>query len=140
MANVRTKITRQNPGAGRKVSLNYEKALKNGVRMAGMMVRATAVQSITSGPKTGRRYGAHIASAPGEAPAADTGFLHNNIFFVLDADGYGASVESRAAYSSFLELEFGSSKMAARPFLQPALEENRPKIRRLMENLAKGAN
>lgn len=53
----------------------------------------------------------------------------------VDADGFGASVESRADYSSFLE--FGTSKMAARPFMQPALEENKPKINRLAKQMIK---
>jgi HK97 gp10 family phage protein len=52
---------------------------------------------------------------------------------VLDADKFGGAVESRADYSGFLE--FGTSKMGARPYLQPALEENRPKIRRMFARL-----
>ena len=144
MASVTTKITRQNPDAGRKLSINYEKALKNGVKMAGMMVRATAVESITNGSASGIVYEkynprrTHRASSPGDPPAADTGYLHNNITFTIDGDGLGADIESRASYSGYLE--FGTSKMQARPFMQPAIEENRPKIRRLMANLAKGAN
>jgi HK97 gp10 family phage protein len=144
MASVKTKITRQKPDAARTTARNYEKALKNGVRMAGMMVRATAVQSITNGSPSGIIYEkynprrTHTASSPGNPPAADTGYLHSNIHFVLDSDGLGASVESRAYYSE--ALEFGTSRMQARPFLQPAIEENRPKIKQLMANLAKGAN
>ena len=48
-------------------------------------------------------------------------------------DRLGASVESNADYSA--ALEFGTSKMSARPFMQPALEENRPKIRRKLSEL-----
>ena len=58
-----------------------------------------------------------------------------NIRLTLDADNLGASVESGANYSE--ALEFGTSKMAARPFLQPALEANRPKIRALQKKLFK---
>lgn len=144
MARLKTTITRANKNASTKVEAAYRSALKKGVQQSGMMVRATAVQSIMSGNKSGETYQkynprrTHIASAPGEAPAADTGYLHSNIAFEIDSDGLGASIESRAAYSQ--ALEFGTSRMQARPFLQPAIEENRPKIRRLMANLAKGAN
>ena len=56
----------------------------------------------------------------------------------MDADKLGGSVESRADYSGFLE--FGTSTMQARPYLQPALEENKPKIRARFARLkAKGA-
>jgi HK97 gp10 family phage protein len=42
-------------------------------------------------------------------------------------------VESRADYS--VHLEFGTKNMRARPFLQPALEENRPKIKSMYRRL-----
>jgi HK97 gp10 family phage protein len=104
-------------------------------------VRNTAVTSINQGAKSGVTYEkynprrTHTASAAGQPPATDTGYLVNNIFLDIDSNGLGANVESRADYSSFLE--FGTSKMAARPFMQPALEENRPKINRLAKQMIK---
>lgn len=38
-------------------------------------------------PKTGRRYGSHVASAPGEAPAVDTGRYIKDIEMTVEADG-----------------------------------------------------
>lgn len=114
---------------------DYTAEMRKLVGRAGNLVRNTAVSSIAQGSKSGVVYElynprrTHTASAAGEPPASDTGYLVNNIFLNVDVDQLGASVESRAEYSSFLE--FGTSKMAARPFMQPALEENRPKIRRL---------
>ncbi len=108
---------------------------------AANLVRNTAVTSINQGAKSGVIYEkynprrTHRASAAGEPPATDTGYLVSNIFTNIDTDGLGASVESRAGYSSFLE--FGTSKMAARPFMQPALEENKPRIRRLERQMVK---
>jgi HK97 gp10 family phage protein len=143
MARVRTSVTRGNKGSTAQLMRAYQNALKIGVQRAAVMVHATAVQSITSGGKSGATYEkynprrTHRASAAGEPPAADTGYLHNNIIFDIDTNGLGADIESRAEYSGMLE--FGTSKMQARPFLQPAIEENRPKIRRLMVNAMRGA-
>ena len=101
-----------------------------------MNTAKTSIQSHSSSGKTYEKYNprrTHTASAAGNPPNTDTGFLASNITIVFDIDRLGASVESQAEYSEFLE--FGTSKMQARPFLQPALEENRPKIRSLFARL-----
>lgn len=139
MARVTTKITSK-PRYGSALK-DYETNLKALVGRAGNLVRNTAVQSINQGSKSGVSYikynprRAHTASAAGQPPATDTGFLANNIVLDIDANGLGANVESRADYST--ALEFGTSKMAARPFMHPALEENKPKIRRLAKQIVK---
>ena len=142
MSGIKTTVTRQSNR--QRVDRNYVKAAQRAVKLSAVMVHGTAVQSITDGNKSGETYTkynprrTHRASAAGEPPAADTGYLHNNIIFDIDADGFGASVERRAEYSE--ALEFGTSKMQARPFLQPAVEENRPKIRALITQMMRGAN
>ena len=137
MANVRTTAVQRNKSA--QAIKAYEADLKRLVGRAGNLVRNTAVESISSEQKTGVPYtknGKEVRrSAAGEPPAVDSSYLVNNIFLDVDSDGLGASVESRAEYSSFLE--FGTSKMAARPFMQPALEANRAKIRRLEKQMVK---
>ena len=117
----------------------YLDQAKQIVAAGGNMVRNTAVQSIQSHQSSGRVYEkynprrTHTASTAGNPPNTDTGFLVNNIHVIIDPDGLGASVESRADYSE--ALEFGTSKMGARPFLQPALEENRSKIRAMYRRM-----
>ena len=140
MARVKVKVVRQNSRHDSAIK-DYTADMRRLVGRAANLVRNTAVTSINQGSKSGVIYEkynprrTHKASAAGEPPATDTGFLVNNIFTNIDADGLGASVESRANYSSFLE--FGTSKMAARPFMQPALEENKPRIRRLERQMVK---
>ena len=140
MARVRVKVVRQNSRHDSAIK-DYTTDMRRLVGRAANLVRNTAVISINQGAKSGGIYEkynprrTHRASAAGEPPATDTGYLVSNIFTNIDTDGLGASVESRAAYSSFLE--FGTSKMAARPFLQPALEENKPRIRRLEQQMVK---
>ena len=132
MARITTRVIRKKPRFN-EVIKDYTSDARQLVGRAGNLVRNTAVNSINQGAKSGVVYEkynprrTHKASAAGEPPATDTGFLVSNIFLNVDTDGLGASVESRADYSSFLE--FGTSKMAARPFMQPALEVNRKKIK-----------
>ncbi len=118
---------------------NYEKSLRKQIKdkmnIAGNLVRNTAVQSILGGSKSGKVYEkynprrTHTSSSQGQAPASDTGFLASNITFNLKEGGMVAEVESKAKYSKFLE--FGTQNMKARPFMFPALEENKPRIRRM---------
>ncbi len=118
---------------------NLEEPFREVIQGGAQLIRGEAIKSIQSGPKSGRVYEkynprrTHRSSGEGQAPASDTGFLANNIVTKLSSDGLSGEVTSRADYSQFLE--FGTSKMGARPFMQPSLEENRPKIRARVRRL-----
>jgi len=111
----------------------YEKQVKQIIAKGANDVRNTAVKNINAHGSSGRTYGSHTASAPNNYPNTDTGYLANNIHVVIEPDGLGADIESRANYSE--HLEFGTSKMAPRPFMQPSLEENRRKIKQAYARL-----
>jgi HK97 gp10 family phage protein len=133
---IRTSTRRINKS--RIVMAKYESEVKGIIERGANMVRNTAVKSIQQHQSQGATYGNHTASTAGNPPNSDTGYLASNIFVKKDNNGEGASVESRADYSQ--ALEFGTSKMGARPFLQPALEENRRKIIQMYAKLkARGA-
>jgi HK97 gp10 family phage protein len=121
----------------KQVLKGYEENAKKIVGYGLQEIRGIAVKGILAGNKSGRTYTrgniTHTASAAGEYPASDTGFLANNIHISRSPSGLSGAVESRAKYSE--ALEFGTSKMAARPFLQPSAEEVRPKIRRKIREL-----
>lgn len=123
----------------REVLGKYDKQLKQIIAVGGQMVMNEAKQSIHSHGSSGRTYEkynprrTHTASSSGNPPNTDTGYLASNIYLEVDTDGLGADVESRAEYSEFLE--FGTSKMLPRPFLQPALEANRRKIIQMFARL-----
>lgn len=78
-------------------------------------------------PKTGRTYKSsktgqpHVASAPGEAPAVDTGFLTNSINWQIP-DPLRAQVTIAAEYAPYLE--FGTVRMARRPYVEPAINDS----------------
>ena len=131
MTSIKTRVTRAPKYA--KVEAKYASVVRNIIASGVQDTMNTAKTSIQQHQSKGRTYGKHTASVAGNPPNSDTGFLASNIFMVLDADKFGGAVESRADYSGFLE--FGTSKMGARPYLQPALEENRPKIIRMFARL-----
>lgn len=89
------------------------------------MVKAEAQQSITRGAVSGKN---HVPSRPSEPPKNDTGVLKNNIESALK-EPLLAEVSSNAPYAA--ALEFGTSKMAARPYMRPARDKTAPKIQRL---------
>lgn len=74
-------------------------------------------------PKHGREYkrGArvHVASAPGEAPAIDHALLVNAMEPTFPSQTKGI-LTIAAEYAALLE--FGTDKIAARPFAAPALQ------------------
>jgi len=92
----------------------------------------TDVKAMMAGPKSGAVYGGHVASAPGEAPAIDTGALANSIQTEMDTLTSGA-VYTGIEYAPYLE--FGTSRMAARPSFTPAGEHERPRFMGRMRNL-----
>jgi HK97 gp10 family phage protein len=107
--------------------------------VAGGFVLETAVKiSMSAASHTGRQYGKHKASAPGETPAVDTGVLVNSIETQLassSATDAWAEVGTGVEYAEFLE--FGTSKMAARPFMRPGYDNNVAKIEATVRDFAK---
>lgn len=82
-------------------------------------------------PKSGRTYGSHVASAPGESPAIDTGLLVNSI--QTEIDGLSATVGTNAEQAT--ALEFGSTHTAPRPFMQPAFDDAEPKFKKALSEV-----
>ncbi|UOF79248.1 phage protein [Caudoviricetes sp.] len=114
--------------------------VKDGLLALALMAQGEAQKSILRGPKTGRVYkrgkGFHQASAPGEAPANDLGFLANNVKAEM-TDDLVASTFSLAPYS--VHLEYGTRKMAARPFLRPAVEKVKAQAQGVLNAYIKNA-
>ena len=79
-----------------------------------------AIKLVLSHPGTGRTYGKHQASAPGEPPAVDTGILRNTIG--TESLGGVIRIGSGQEYAPILEYGSGLARIAPRPFMRPALE------------------
>lgn len=125
-------------------SINADRELANVVRGTAQNIRTHAIKSIQRGTKSGIVYEktspkrTHKASAPGEAPATDTGRLANSI--QADIQGKQATVFTNTEYAPWLE--FGTQDMEPRPFMFPAMEQERPKwearLNRIVDAAAKG--
>ena len=64
-------------------------------------------------------------SRPGEPPGLDTGFLRNSV----QVDSVTPTEAIIAPHTDYAEhLEFGTSRMAARPFMRPAVDEHEGEI------------
>jgi HK97 gp10 family phage protein len=98
------------------------------IRASALKIQADVVDSITRGGKTGRVYQrgekTHTASAPGEAPASDSGDLARNI--VIRTQGREGEVTAKIRHAYWME--FGTQDIEPRPFMRPALDANRDYI------------
>jgi HK97 gp10 family phage protein len=123
----------------RALPTDAKKPVRDAINASALAVEREAKTTVQRGQRSGIIYKrgrrTHQASAPGEPAKSDTGYLASHITTVLDMDGLGANVESQAEYSK--HLEFGTSKMAARPFLFPSFERLKPKIK---ERIAQALN
>jgi len=90
------------------------------------------IQESFGGPKSGRFYGRHQASAAGESPAVGTGNLRNTVGVAQRQKGE-ALVVITAEYAAYLE--YGTRYMAARPFVQPAVNKRADEFREVTGRL-----
>ena len=92
------------------------------IKDTALYIQATAKLIIKNSPRGGRVYGSHKASAPGEPPATDTGNLINSIQTIEIGKDH-MRVHVGAEYGHMLE--YGTRKMAPRPYFRPAVKLGR---------------
>ena len=113
-----------------------ERHVGDAVNATGLELRGDIVKAYQRGPASGVTYEkynprrTHTASAPGQAPATDTGRLASSVDFKREGP-MSATVGSQVAYAAMLE--FGTSRIAPRPAWVPATEAMRPKFRQRLE-------
>jgi HK97 gp10 family phage protein len=128
----------------RKFGVNANGEIAQIVKGTAQNIRTHAIKSIQRGTKSGLVYEktspkrTHKSSAPGEAPATDTGRLANSIN--AEIDGKKAEIVADTEYAAWLE--FGTQSIEPRPFMLPAMEKERPKwearLNRIVDAAAKG--
>jgi hypothetical protein len=117
-----------------KIGGNAARNVSRAIEATALGINRDVKDAIQRGDKTGRVYQrgniTHRASAPGEAPATDTGTLVSSIYYEPQS-GLLSMIGSRLAYAYYLE--FGTMRIAPRPSWMPAVEANRDKFNRLVE-------
>lgn len=96
------------------------------VRAANELLNAK--NEVLRGQRSGRKYGSHTASAPGESPANWSGHLRGTGWKTI-TDGHLFGIETETDYAQLLEDGTPGGKIAPRPYkdkieqlAQPAIE------------------
>ena len=117
---------------------DIEKAAFEGLQDGADIVVNHAKRLVAKGPKTGRTYKkyrpkrTHRASAPGEAPATDTGRLLNSIRARTAKKKLTIEVMAGTKYARWLE--YGTRRIKPRPFLRRALREKRVEVTEIVQD------
>ena len=129
----------------RRFGADADREVRRVVATTTHRVRSRAVREIQRAPATGRVYEkytpnrTHQASAPGEPPATDTGALASSISAIFD-NPKQARVGTPLTYGA--HLEFGTTRMDARPWLWPSLQAVLPdherRINQIFNRAVKG--
>lgn len=112
-----------------------------GIRRAALQGEAR-MKAILSQPGSGKTYGKHTASAPGEPPAPDTGQLRAATQADTNVRREGSDLVGRVVANKeyALALEKGTERMAARPFMSLLATDHADDLRRAFVEGAKGSN
>ena len=111
--------------------------------IAGEVVATEVRRNIQTSPRGGRTYvkthpnRTHIASAAGESPATDLGFLVRSIQVEPDLQNLRVriiSLHSIAPYAKRLEYGDLSSRLAPRPFMFKGLNAKKQQAIRIVQN------
>jgi hypothetical protein len=94
----------------------YPEVVDDAIQAAAREGERYVKESIAQSPATGRQYGDHVSSEPGNPPRIDSGNLVNNINVRPVRDKVWA-IRSAAEYAMLLE--YGTSKLEARPHMTP---------------------
>ena len=92
----------------------------------------TAVKVALSMPGGGKLYGSHRASAPGQAPTTWSGDLRASITHTVMKLGLFLTAIVGSDKDHAPLLEFGTNKMAPRPFMRVTIERIQPILWRIM--------
>lgn len=101
------------------------------------LVRNTTLETL-SGPRSGRIYKVpgtqveYTASSPGEPPAVQLGDLRKSVKGGIEKEGKDVIGFIGSELPKASMLEFGTSKMAARPWLRPSFEKASDGIKKIM--------
>lgn len=110
----------------------FNQGLRTAAHKCGHLLVQATRHGINNGTKSGRMYGSHQASAPGEYSAARTRTHLNSIDYRVHGS-HTFEFSANAAYSAFLEL--GTSRMAPREDLGQSVRSQSTRITRILDQV-----
>jgi HK97 gp10 family phage protein len=124
---------------GDEIIKNLEKEGRQRMEKAVNQVRNTTLETL-SGSRNGRQYRVpgtktfYTASSPGQPPAVATGQLRQSISTAVVGEGKDVvgMVGTDQDYGPMLE--YGTSKMAARPWLRKSFEKDEQNVRDILSD------
>jgi hypothetical protein len=105
---------------------DLNKVIRAKLTTCGEIIISDAQRSMME-PKSGVPGPQTTRSAPGEAPAVQTGILKESLAQEPLEDRVGIRVGTNKRYGLYLEL--GTRRMRARPWIRPALDRSTKAIR-----------
>lgn len=116
-----------NPFAGKKATAKVQKKAELAAKVAlfeiASAIHQRAIDLVNDnqdGRAVKRGVGTHHISKPGDPPNTDTGDLVKSIFLEFENGAKTAKIGTRLKYGAWLE--FGTLKMAPRPWLSKAFK------------------
>lgn len=125
------------------VANSIQGELEKAIKLCCQKVRSDIQDSMAKTPRdttktyfTNNKTKGHHPSLPGNPPAPDTGNLRNSIRYEVHGSGtevYGiiGTTQKNPPYGTYLE--YGTSKMAPRPWLRPAMLRNNDWIKKMLK-------
>jgi HK97 gp10 family phage protein len=98
------------------------------------LITKEAALSITKGSISGKK---HVPSRPGQPPNADTRQLDTSIVTIPHRETMSCQSVAQAPHAIFMEL--GTSRIAPRPFMRPALANNTKEVNAIISAAVKRA-
>lgn len=124
-----------------KAKKEYDKRAQRAIKK-GALFFVAEVKKELSKQGTGKQYRRgrkiHIASAPGQPPAVDTGQLRASITHLVEREFRAWIAMVGTNLQKAAPLEFGTSRMAARPFILTTLTRIRPQVIKIFEKELSG--
>jgi len=126
---------------GKEYQAKIEKGMQRNMDRAAITLVSIVRNSFGDSGVTGTISGATRSqraanrSKPGAPPHVDTGHLKANVAWMKDVARplvrkVGTGVGNAKSVGYAMWLEFGTKRMAARPFLRPALKKHKTKLKR----------
>jgi len=125
------------------VKVDMTKLLDIERRAPGRIDKAIAKLALTCQAEIVENFSASSPASPGQPPGIDTGTLKNSVLTGrVKPREHKVYVGQNVEYAIYLEYgtltEDGSTRMAARPFMLPAVERTKRQVGAIMESVIEG--